>query len=75
MAYPGPPGGAHVRGPRPPNKSAPPTCPLLYQAGSHFNEDQHLEAGSKGVEFAKLAGSEEEASAAIKATAAASGSS
>ncbi|PRW59019.1 molybdate-anion transporter-like isoform A [Chlorella sorokiniana] len=45
------------------------------QAGSHFNEDQHLEAGSKGVEFAKLAGSEEEASGALKATAASGSSS
>lgn len=58
-----------------PKQICPPTGPLLYQAGSHFNEDQHLEAGSKGVEFAKLAGSEEEASASIKATAAASSSS
>ena len=41
-------------------------CP---QAGSHFDEDQqHLEAGGKAVQFAKLPASEEEASgSAIKA--------
>ena len=58
----------------PPAGPAVPPCPV--QAGSHFNEDQHLEAGSKAVEFSKLAGSEEEASGSLKATvSAAAGSS
>lgn len=54
----------------PPVPGTPTRAGPFAQAGSHFNEDQHLEAGSKGVEFAKLAGSEEEASGSVKAAAA-----